>query len=103
MADYIYNEFPNEPEDNENFFDDKPKRSADEIAHRRNNTLLIVVSAFFATLLILFVLLGTIVINNEKFENPVFDFSSNMEVITALDNIAEWDSSLGKIDVENKR
>lgn len=63
MADYIYNEFPNEPEDNENFFDDKPKRSADEIAHRRNNTLLIVVSAFFATLLILFVLLGTIVIN----------------------------------------
>ena len=25
------------------------------------------------------------------------------EVITALDNIAEWDSSLGKIDVENKR
>jgi serine protease Do len=63
MADYIYNEFPNEPNDNENFFDDKPKRSADEIAHRRNNTLLIIVSAFFATILLLFVSIGMIMIN----------------------------------------
>ncbi len=63
MADFIYNEFPNEPDDNENFFDDKPKRSADEIARRRNNTLLIVVSALFAVLILVTATMGMIMIS----------------------------------------
>lgn len=63
MADYIYNDFPSEQGDNDNFFDDKPKRSADEIAHSRNNTLLIIVCALFAALLLFSICMGMIMIN----------------------------------------
>ena len=63
MADYIYNEFPNENGESDNFFDDKPKRSADEIVRSRNNTLLVIVCALFATLLLFSICMGMIMIN----------------------------------------